>query len=111
MRSKSDPAMNENNVRAVQRKSKDKKCTCLISGGAGFIGSHLTHRLLNEGYRVTVVDNFSSGRKEKLQDLLGNPALTVVKMDLKKRKCETQTPRSRVRTDFSFCGKPRSQNG
>lgn len=39
---------------------------CLVSGGAGFIGSHLTERLLARGDRVTVVDNLSTGRRENL---------------------------------------------
>lgn len=38
----------------------------LVTGGAGFIGSHLTERLLNEGYRVTVLDDLSEGRWENL---------------------------------------------
>jgi UDP-glucose 4-epimerase len=39
---------------------------CLITGGAGFIGSHLVERLLAEGARVTVIDNLRSGRRENL---------------------------------------------
>jgi len=38
----------------------------LVTGGAGFIGSHLTDRLIKEGHRVVVVDNLSTGRKENL---------------------------------------------
>ncbi len=39
---------------------------CLVTGGAGFIGSHLVERLLKEGYRVTVVDDLSEGKWENL---------------------------------------------
>jgi UDP-glucose 4-epimerase len=39
----------------------------LVTGGAGFIGSHLVDRLVNEGYNVRVVDNLSSGRVENLK--------------------------------------------
>ena len=39
---------------------------CLVTGGAGFIGSHLTKRLLNEGCRVTVIDDLSEGKWENL---------------------------------------------
>jgi nucleoside-diphosphate-sugar epimerase len=39
---------------------------CLVTGGAGFIGSHITERLLKDGYSVVVLDNFSSGKKENL---------------------------------------------
>jgi UDP-glucose 4-epimerase len=45
----------------------------LISGGAGFIGSHLTERLLNAGHRVTVIDNLSTGRLENLMLFSDNP--------------------------------------
>lgn len=40
----------------------------LVTGGAGFIGSHLSHRLLEKGYGVRILDNFSSGKKEWLPD-------------------------------------------
>ncbi len=56
----------------------------LVTGGAGFIGSHLTERLLKEGCKVTVLDNFSSGKLENIQHLLSNPSLTIIKEDLKK---------------------------
>src|SRR3954470_25016917 len=41
----------------------------LVTGGAGFIGSHLTERLLQEGFEVRVLDNFSTGRRENLLGL------------------------------------------
>ena len=43
----------------------------VVTGGAGFIGSHLTRRLVREGARVTVVDNLSTGRLSNLQDVAG----------------------------------------
>ncbi|MEW6410119.1 MAG: UDP-glucuronic acid decarboxylase family protein [Nitrospirota bacterium] len=46
--------------------------TCLVTGGAGFIGSHLCERLLKDGYRVICVDNFLTGRKENLSMLFKN---------------------------------------
>lgn len=45
----------------------------LITGGAGFIGSHLAERLLSAGYTVTVIDNLSTGRIENLRAAEGNP--------------------------------------
>lgn len=54
----------------------------IVTGGAGFIGSHLTERLLAEGCAVTVLDNFSNGRKENLAHLKGNKNLTVHESDV-----------------------------
>lgn len=52
--------------------------TCLITGGAGFIGSHLTAAALARGQRVVVVDDFSTGRRENLEPLAGSPDFEVV---------------------------------
>jgi UDP-glucose 4-epimerase len=51
---------------------------CLVTGGAGFIGSHLTQRLLAEGNEVVVLDDFSTGRKQNLRNLEGRPGLRVI---------------------------------
>jgi len=56
--------------------------TILITGGAGFIGSHLTDRLLSEGNNVIVVDNFFTGRKENLSDHKENKNLEVIRHDI-----------------------------
>lgn len=56
--------------------------TCLVTGGAGFIGSHLVELLLGEGYRVKVVDNLSCGRIENLATASGNPLFSLIEKDL-----------------------------
>jgi len=55
----------------------------IVTGGAGFIGSHLVDRLLDDGYSVTVVDNMSCGYMENLKHHSGSPRLTVHKADIK----------------------------
>ena len=54
----------------------------LITGGAGFLGSHLTERLLREGNDVLVVDNFFTGNKQNLAHLMGNPNLEIMRHDV-----------------------------
>lgn len=54
----------------------------LITGGAGFLGSHLTERLLKEGNDVLVVDNFFTGSKDNLAHLLPNPKLEIMRHDV-----------------------------
>ena len=50
---------------------------CLVTGGAGFIGSHLTERLLELGHDVVVLDNLSTGRAANLAHLEGHARLTI----------------------------------
>lgn len=54
----------------------------LITGGAGFIGSHLCERLLAEGNHVISLDNFHTGRKENIQHLLANPKFELIRHDI-----------------------------
>lgn len=51
---------------------------CLVTGGAGFIGSHLTERLLAEGHRVRVLDDLSTGRRENLHTVENHPQLEII---------------------------------
>ena len=55
---------------------------CLVTGGAGFIGSHLVERLLNDGREVVVLDNFSTGQRQKIAHLIDNPNLKVHEADV-----------------------------
>ncbi len=55
---------------------------CLVTGGAGFIGSHLVERLLADGCTVTVLDNFSTGRLANLASFKDHPQLTIQQVDV-----------------------------
>ncbi len=54
----------------------------LVTGGAGFIGSHLTERLIEDGHEVAVIDDFSCGRIENLAACRDHPRLTVYRADV-----------------------------
>ena len=54
----------------------------LVTGGAGFIGSHLCERLLDDGYEVLCIDNYYSSTKENIAHLLPNPRFEVIRHDV-----------------------------
>ncbi len=54
----------------------------LVTGGAGFIGSHLCETLLKQGHDVVCLDNYFTGSKENILHLRNNPHLEIVRHDL-----------------------------
>jgi UDP-glucose 4-epimerase len=70
---------------------------CLITGGAGFIGSHLVNRLIKEGHKVVVIDNLSTGKKENL-----NPKAKFYKVDIKSSKISQIFKKERFEIVFHY---------
>lgn len=61
-----------------KKSSKYMAKNILITGGAGFIGSHLCKKLLEEGNEVICLDNFFTGSKQNIKDFLGNPNFKLI---------------------------------
>jgi len=71
----------------------------LITGGAGFIGSHLTDRLLASGYHVTVLDNLSNGSLENLEHARTYPNFNFIEGDI---LCQSTCDQAAAGADFIF---------
>ena len=54
----------------------------LVTGGAGFLGSHLCDRLIEDGHDVICVDNFFTGRKRNIEHLIGHPRFELMRHDV-----------------------------
>ncbi|NKB18614.1 MAG: NAD-dependent epimerase/dehydratase family protein, partial [Pseudanabaena sp. CRU_2_10] len=54
----------------------------LVTGGAGFIGSHLIDRLMQQGHEVICLDNFYTGNKRNIQQWLGNFNFELIRHDI-----------------------------
>nr|XP_004494986.1 UDP-glucuronic acid decarboxylase 1 [Cicer arietinum] len=59
-----------------------RRLRVVVTGGAGFVGSHLVDKLIGRGNDVIVIDNFFTGRKENLVHLFGNPRFELIRHDV-----------------------------
>lgn len=59
-----------------------KRLRIVVTGGAGFVGSHLVDRLMERGDSVIVIDNFFTGRKENLERHFGDPRFELIRHDV-----------------------------
>jgi len=75
----------------------------IVTGGAGFIGSHMVDILLDRGYRVRVIDNLVGGRESNLSSHSSHPELAFEKMDIRKLKADS-TVFSDAKYVFHFAG-------
>ena len=73
----------------------------LVTGGAGFIGSHLAQRLLEQGKEVVVVDNLSTGRLANIEGLMQRGGFEFVEGDIRDQKLMDAQGQA-VRMDISF---------
>ena len=71
----------------------------LVTGGAGFIGSHLVERLLNDGKSLVIIDNFSTGSFENLRAVKKNPRLKIVRSKISECK---ELPKLAASSEFIF---------
>lgn len=66
----------------VKNRNEFSRKRILITGGAGFVGSHLVDLLMKEGHEVTVLDNFFTGRKKNVEHWIGHPNFELVHHDV-----------------------------
>ena len=67
----------------IQVLDNTHSCFCQqVTGGAGFVGSHLVDKLMLQGHEVTVVDNFFTGRKRNVEHWLGHENFELINHDV-----------------------------
>ena len=70
------------NVGAVMAMWENRRKRVMVTGGAGFLGSHLCERLLGQGHDVLCIDNFFSGAKDNVAHLLDNSQFELMRHDV-----------------------------
>lgn len=73
-------------MRLYKSERKNYNMIALVTGGCGFIGSHMVDRLLDEGFIVRVIDNYSTGRPENLSHHDGNANLIIYNVDIRSKE-------------------------
>ena len=68
----------------------------LVTGGSGFIGSHLCERLLADGHEVLCVDNYYTGRRQNIEHLLANPRFEVMRHDITHEPSMSRSTKSTI---------------
>ncbi len=68
-------------LKSVRRRASQRPVS-VVTGGAGFLGSHLVDLLLGEGHRVVAIDNLITGSIDNIAHLGGNSAFTFIKQDV-----------------------------
>jgi UDP-glucuronate decarboxylase len=66
----------------IQVRPESQRLRILVTGGSGFVGSHLVDRLMKEGHRVFVVDNFFTGRQKNIQQWIGHQNFNLIQKDV-----------------------------
>lgn len=74
--------MTTRNISDATRSSIGARKTILVTGGAGFLGSHLCERLISDGHEIICLDNFFTGEKHNIEHLLGNPHFELMRHDV-----------------------------
>ena len=74
--------VNPNGYPAIKTLPESKKLRILVTGGSGFVGSHLVDRLMKDDHQVTVLDNMFTGRKKNIMQWMGHPNFQLIIHDV-----------------------------
>lgn len=91
-------------------KNATDKGNVLVTGGAGFIGSHLIDELMQKGHEVTALDNLSNGNMKNLEQWTNHPNFTFTKADLKDAERTTRAVKQPSMV-FHFAANPEVRIG